>query len=141
MPDAVGAPTYGGEVAVDVVDDFLAGLATSTRATAANVIAAVRKQADLDAAIKWRQLTFAVDSDFDHWICAVALTKQRVNLAFHFGRLLKDDAGRFEESDAKFVRKVGYRSGDDVDDAAIVGMVSQAIAALPRFKQVVRDRG
>ena len=122
----------------DVVKGFLAELAPATRATVEKVIAAIRAESELDAAIKWRQLTFAVDNDFDHWICAVAPTKRRVTLTFHFGRLLRDDAGLFEPSDAKFVRKIGYAPSDDVDGAAIMELVSQAIAALPTFKQAVR---
>jgi hypothetical protein len=111
------------------------------RSVAQQLIAAVLRQADLDVAVKWRQLTFAVEGDFDHWICAVAPTKKRVNLTFHFGRLLRENAGLFDESDAKFVRKIGYETLEDVDDAAIGDLVSQAIAALPTFRRVVRQKG
>jgi hypothetical protein len=102
---------------------------------------AVREQADLDVAVKWRQLTFAVDGDFDHWICAIAPARTRVTLTFHFGRLLGDDGGLFNESDAKFVRKIGYESPEEVDGAAIADLVSEAIAALPTFRRVVREKG
>ena len=137
----VGPPTYRGDVAGDEVDDFLRGLPPQTGSIAEQLIAAVREQADLAAAVKWRQLTFAVEGDFDHWICAVAPTKKRVNLTFHFGRLLRDDESLFDDSDAKFVRKIGFASLEDVDDAAIGDLVSQAIAALPTFRRVVREKG
>jgi hypothetical protein len=88
--------TYGGDVAGDEADGFLRALPPQTRAVAQRLIAAVCEQADMDAAVKWRQLTFAVEGDFDHWVCAVAPTKKRVNLTFHFGRLLRDDARRSE---------------------------------------------
>jgi hypothetical protein len=126
----------------DEVDDFLHGLLPQTRSIAERVVTAVREQADLDVAVKWRQLTFAVDGDFDHWICAVAPARTRVHLTFHFGRLLGgDDSSLFGESDAKFVRKIGYESPDDVDGAAIADLVSEAIAALPTFRRVVREKG
>lgn len=32
----------------------------------------------LDAAIKWHQLVYAVESDFHHWLCAIAVAKKRV---------------------------------------------------------------
>jgi hypothetical protein len=134
-------PTYGGDVANDETDGFLRALPPQTRAIAQRLIAAVCEQADMDVAVKWRQLTFAVEGDFDYWICAVAPTKKGVNLTFHFGRLLRDDGGLFNASDAKFVRKIGYESVEDVDGAAISDLVSKAIAALPAFRRVVREKG
>ena len=79
-----------------------------------------------DAAIKWRQLSF------DHWICAVSATKQRVSLAFHLGSLLRDNTGAFAASDAKYVRKVGYASADDVDEAVVHNLLAQAVEATRR---------
>ncbi|HOX41826.1 MAG TPA: DUF1801 domain-containing protein [bacterium] len=54
----------------------------------AGVIASVDSQLTSD--IKWRQLTFALEGDYHHWICAIAVTKKSVNLVFHFGGLLDD---------------------------------------------------
>jgi hypothetical protein len=131
----VAGRTYPDGVARDPTDDFLAGVVSPLRPLAARLIAVVRAHAEFDAGIKWRQLTFAVDQDFDHWICAVAATKRRVNLTFHFGSLLDDRAGVFEASDAKFVRKMGFESVDDVDDAIIRDLLTQAVDALPRFRE------
>ena len=71
----------------------------------------------------------------------MAPTKKTVNLTFHFGRLLRDDESLFDDSDAKFVRKIGFASLEDVDDAAIGDLVSQAIAALPTFRRFIREKG
>jgi hypothetical protein len=40
-------------------------------------------------AIKWRRLTFTVEADWHHWLCAVAVTERGVNLMFHKGALLE----------------------------------------------------
>jgi hypothetical protein len=122
-------------VADDPTHDFLAGLRPSLRPVAERVIAVVRAHTPLAAEIKWRQLTFAVDGDFDDWICAVAASKRRVSLTFHFGSLLDDRARVFDGSDAKFVRKMGFESVDDVDDAVIRDLLTEAVDALPRFRE------
>ncbi|HEX3029204.1 MAG TPA: DUF1801 domain-containing protein [Clostridia bacterium] len=44
----------------------------------------------LSIAIKWKRLTFAYNVDFHDWICAIDITKNSVNLIFHFGGLLED---------------------------------------------------
>jgi hypothetical protein len=90
----------------------------------------------LDAGIKWRRLTFEIDDDVDHWICAVAASQGRVTLTFHFGSLLDDRPGVFEESDAKFVRTLGFHSADDVDEALIRELLTQAVDTLPRFREL-----
>jgi hypothetical protein len=40
---------------------------------------------NFDMAIKWRQLTFAMDQDFHHWICAISITKTCVVSIFASG--------------------------------------------------------
>jgi hypothetical protein len=87
----------------------------------------VTRHAALDAAMKWRQLTFALDNDFDHWICAVAATSRQARFVFHFGALLDDPTGLFAPSDAKFV-----------DDAVVADLLTQALDTLPRFRRLAR---
>lgn len=125
--------TYPGSMADDPMADFLAGLEPEVRATAELIATAVRASADLSCAIKWRQLTFAVDADFDHWICAVSATKRSAALVLHFGSLLDHDI--FDASDAKYTRRITYRTRDEVDVAAIRDIVGQAVDALPQFRR------
>ena len=114
--------------------DFLDGLAPAVRSTAERVIAIVTAQHPFDVAIKWRQLTFAVDNDFDHWICAVAATSRRARLVFHFGAWLDDPAGLFQPSEARFVRRIEFTSSGDVDELAVRALVRTALDELPRFR-------
>jgi hypothetical protein len=115
---------------------FLSGLDPGARAIAERVIAAI--PADLTTAVKWRQLTFAVDGDYDHWICAVSATKNSAALILHYGSLLDRDV--FDPSDAKYTRRITYRSPDEVEATLIEAVVAAALDALPRFRQAT-ERG
>jgi hypothetical protein len=123
-----------------MINGFLAGIAPAIRPTAAEVVRIVDGCADFAVAIKWGQLTFAVDGDFDHWVCAVAATKDRVDLKMHFGTMLPDAAALFEPDDSKFVRKIRFRPGDPVDAAALAGVVRHAVAVLPDFRRAWQER-
>ncbi|HEX2285725.1 MAG TPA: DUF1801 domain-containing protein, partial [Mycobacterium sp.] len=125
---------YRGGVAGDPSTDFLDGLTPGVRDIAERLISVVRSHRQFDVAIKWRQLTFAVDGDFDHWVCAVAATPRHARLTLHFGALLDDPAGVFEASDAQFVRKISYSSASEVDEAVVGDLLTQALYALPRFR-------
>jgi hypothetical protein len=125
-------------VADDPIPGFLNGLTSGSREVAERLTGIVSEHAKLDAAIKWRQLTFAAGGDFDHWICAVAPTKRGANLVFHFGSMLTDSADAFASSDAKYVRKIGIASADDVDGDVVRDLLTQALDTLPRFRQQAR---
>jgi hypothetical protein len=89
---------------------------------------------ELDAAVKWRQLTFAHRGDFHHWICAVAVTKRAVGLNFHFGGLLDDPDGLFKSGSSRFLRKLEYLTLEDIDEPVLLGLLSQAIDRLDYFR-------
>jgi hypothetical protein len=122
----------------DPVTRFLDGLTPTVRDVAERLILIVMARTTFDVAIKWRQLIFAVDGDFDHWICAVAATSRQARLTFHFGSMLRDAAGVFEASDARFVRKISYKSASDVDEPVVRDLLNQALDAYPRFRATRR---
>ncbi len=72
--------------------EFLEGLTPAAGGVAERLILIVSSHTAFDAAIKWRQLTFAVDGHFDHWLCAVAAKSRQTRLTLHFGALLDDPA-------------------------------------------------
>jgi hypothetical protein len=125
-------------VADDPITTFLEGLTATVRDVAERLILIVMSQSSFDVAIKWRQLTFAVDGDFDHWICAVAATSRQARLTFHFGSMLRDSAGLLEPSDSRYVRKIGFSSAKDVDAVALRDLLTEAIDTLPRFRATRR---
>ena len=97
----------------------------------------------LDAAIKWKQLTFALPCDFHHWICSITITKKSVSLNFHYGGLLSDPSGIFRTGASKFLRKIEYRTIADVDDAVVLDFIRQALDKHQYFqenwRQISRD--
>ncbi|MET0901059.1 MAG: hypothetical protein ABWY45_24360 [Mycobacterium sp.] len=122
----------------DTVTDFLAALAPTVRAVTADVVGAVQNCADFDVAVKWRQLTFALDGDFDHWVCAVAASRDRVELKLHFGSLLTDPAQVFVTDSSKFVRKLRFQTSPE--PTLIADYVTRAVRALPEFRRVWQNR-
>ncbi|HET9221142.1 MAG TPA: DUF1801 domain-containing protein [Roseiflexaceae bacterium] len=89
----------------------------------------------LDAAIKWKQLTFGLPGDLYHWICSINITKKSVDLNFHYGGLLSDPSGIFRAGDSKFLRKIEYRTIADVDDAVVLDFIRQALDKHQYFKE------
>jgi hypothetical protein len=89
----------------------------------------------LSVDIKWGQLTYALNSDFHHWICAVKITKKAIILTFHFGGLLDDPGGVFRTGSSKFGRSIEYRAVEAIDAAIIQNFVEQALDRLSYFKE------
>jgi hypothetical protein len=128
-------------MASNPIENFLAGLTSETRPVAERVIESVVRHRKWAVGMKWRQLTFALDGDFDNWVCAVAANRQRVNLAFHYGALLRGCEGRFEPTDSKYVRRIAFESIDEVDDALISDLLGLAVETLPAFRLRATRRG
>jgi hypothetical protein len=76
--------------------------------------------------IKWGQLTFTVDGDWHHWLCAVAVTRRGVSLKFHKGSLLDDPAGILE-GEGRYLRQLPHDRAA-ADPEAVTALVRQAIA-------------
>jgi len=121
-----------------VTADFLSACAIEVEPTAERLVEIVSSYTVLDCAIKWRQLTFAVGGDFDHWVCAIAATKRSAALVVHFGSLF--ERPEFESTESKFTRRITYRPGVEVNDDLIREVVAEAIETLPRFQRVVAHR-
>jgi hypothetical protein len=93
----------------------------------------------LSCAVKWGQLTYAKDGDFHHWICAIKITRNFVGLIFHFGGLLVDPGKVFVTGASKFVRKIEYRSVDEIEENIILEFIHQAMDKLETFKANWRE--
>ena len=61
----------------------------------------------VETAVKWKRLTFTLDGDWHHWLCAIAASGAGVRLVFHKGSLLDDPEGVLE-GDGKYLRDVPY---------------------------------
>ena len=61
--------------------------------------------AGVSEAIKWRRLTFTVDDNWHHWLCAVHVNRAGVSVVLHKGALLDDPDGLLQ-GDGQYVRQI-----------------------------------
>jgi hypothetical protein len=135
----MGSPNRGGEDGdrmAELVAAISAGKLPFLVDTADELVRRIDGlQPGLTRAVKWGRLTFALDGDYHHWLCAVGITRKTVKLSFHFGRLLDDPAGVLRTSGSEYLRWVEYRSVEDIDDAMLASLLAAAVWAYPVFRQ------
>ena len=94
---------------------------------ARDLAAAVRAADEAVAeAIKWGRLTFTVDDNWHHWLCAVAVTKRGVSLVFHKGSLLEDPADLLQ-GEGRYLRQIPYDQAATHPEA-VTALIREAIA-------------
>lgn len=94
---------------------------------------AIRRTAPhLDVAIKYRLLSYTVDGDWRHWVCAVNATKSAVCLRFLWGVLL-DDPLRVLRPGTSTLMTWDIPRGSDIDPAAVGDYVRDALAKRDHF--------
>jgi hypothetical protein len=79
----------------------------------------------LNQAIKWGRLTFAVEGNWHHWLCGIAVTKKTSNLVFHKGALLEDPEGLLRGT-GQYVRQLPLATVQERPDA-VTQLVRSAI--------------
>ena len=95
--------------------------------------AAIREAApELDVAIKYRLLSYTVDRDWRHWVCAVNATRSAVCLRFLWGVLLDDPHGVLRPGTSTLMTWDILR-GSTVDTAAVRSYVLDALATRDHF--------
>jgi hypothetical protein len=121
-------------VSDSALDEFLAGVRPDAAPTVIAIDAAVRAAAPLDTTIRWHQLLYGLGEDFHHWICAIAVSKNRVTLNFHFGGLIPDPEGAFRAGKSKFMRMLDFDTPGNVDATLIGRRINDALEQLEYFK-------
>jgi hypothetical protein len=88
------------------VEQWLASLDASTRAEVEE-IGQVVSEADpkMEGAVKWGRLTYALEGNWHHWLCAVAVSQKATRLVFHKGVLLEDRSGLLHGS-GRYMREM-----------------------------------
>ena len=76
---------------------------------------------------KWGQLTFTLDGDWHHWICALSPTKKAVKLVIHKGALLADPRGVMEGK-GRYLRAIPFRSPEEIDADVVTPILREAAA-------------
>jgi hypothetical protein len=119
-----------------LVNQFLSGTSPQTQEIVNAIIAVISStEHNFDMAIKWRRLTFALEHDFHHWICAIDITKTYVGIIFHFGGLLNDPHNKFKVGASSFLRKIEIRSLREIENDVIRNFIDQAVDKRPYFKE------
>jgi hypothetical protein len=88
---------------------------------------------DLDVAIRYRILTYAISGDWRTWVCAVQATKMSVCLRFLYGVLMDDPKGVLRAG-TSVVKTWDMALEEDVDVAAVGAYVSEAVERYDQYK-------
>ena len=108
------------------VEEWLHKWSPAQQEQARNLAAAVHGADEaVVEAIKWRRLTFTVDDNWHHWLCAITVTKRGVSLMFHKGSLLDDPVGLLR-GDGSYLRHIPPDQIAEHPDA-VTALVRQAI--------------
>jgi hypothetical protein len=116
--------------------DFTKNTSPEFRKIAERLVEVLRNSGEqIEAALKWKQLTYAYQGYFHHWICGINITKNAVGLVFHFGGLLDDPNGVFKAGSSAFLRKIEYQKIEDINKNTVLDFLSQALKRLEYFKE------
>lgn len=91
-------------------------------------------QPGLDTRVAYGALTYALDGDFRHFICAVGATKKAAALRFPFGSLLDDPHGLLVAGGSPLLRSVYFRLPEEVEPEVLGAYVRQAGAHLEEYR-------
>jgi len=121
-------------------DEYLDGVDERLAPLVIGLDGAVRGAgAELDTAIKYRMLTYAVGADFHHWVCAIdAHPRKGVALRFLFGDML-DFSGVGARPGSTTMRTIDHASLDQVDDRRVATLVAEAVSRLDEFRARERE--
>ena len=115
------------------LDEYLAIYDDAAGRLFVQLDAAIRQEApELDVAIKYRLLSYTVDRDWRHWVCAVNATKSAVCLRFLWGVLLDDPLGVLRPGTSTLMTWDLPR-GSTVDTAAVASYVRNALATCDHY--------
>jgi len=123
-----------------VRDSYIANIAPAFGpAVLALDSAVVAVRADFDTRIFYRMLTYALDGDFRHWICAIDARKKPFKLRFLYGVLLDDPRGVLRAGTG-ILRTIDFASLEDIDAQLVTDYVREAVSRLDEFKAQLDDR-
>src|SRR3954452_11428615 len=120
---AAAAPWAALCAAVGALEEYLAGYDDAAGRMFVRLDQAIRVAApDLEVAIKYRLLSYTVEQDWRHWVCAVNATKNAICLRFLWGVLLDDPLGVLRPGTSTLMTWDMPR-GTSVDTAAVASYV------------------
>ena len=96
---------------------------------------------DLEAAIKYRILMYALDGDFRTWVCAINSGRRHVSVNFLFGVML-DDPRRVLRPGSSVLMSWDFGFDEEIDAAALGAYVAEAVRRKGEYqanRQAVQD--
>ncbi len=123
-------------IANDVIDEFCSQTQADEFKEIVHNLSSIILSIDsaICVSVKWKKLTFALNDDFHHWICAINFTKKGTVLYFHFGGLLNDEYNVLISGESSFLRKIEFKTAQEIDKKIIKSYVKQAILRLDYFR-------
>ncbi len=116
------------------LETYLAGVDAGAAPLVVALDQAVRKaHTDLDVAIKYKILMYALHGDWRTWVCAIDATKKGVSLRFLYGVLLDDSRGVLRAG-SSVLKSWDFALDDVIDPAATGAYVAEAVARYPDYK-------
>jgi hypothetical protein len=118
---------------VDPLEEYLEIYDAGAGAVFVQLDDAIRQAGpELHVAIKYRLLSYTLDRDWRHWVCAVNATKSAVCLRFLWGVLLDDPLAVLRPGTSTLMTWDIPR-GAQVDAAAVGSYVRNALATRDHF--------
>ena len=131
MPATAGTPSP--------LDAYLAGIDPARAPLVAELDRLVRAAApELDVAVKYRMLTYAIGADWWRWVVAIGVTKQAVNLRFLYGTRLDAGAGALRPG-TSHLATLDLAPGSPLDVDLVRRLVREAVERHPAF--LAAERG
>jgi hypothetical protein len=129
VPGAVQLPG----VAPSPLDEFLAGVDPGAGGLVAELDRLVRAAApELDVAIKYRMLTYALDARWRQWVAAISVSKDAVNLRLLYGTRLEAGIGVLRPG-SSHLANLDIRPGSPVDGALVRHLIREAVDRHPEL--------
>jgi hypothetical protein len=116
------------------LETYLAGVDPAAAPLVVALDEAVRRaHPDLDVAIKYRILMYAIRGDWRTWVCAIDVTTKGACLRFLYGVLLDDPRGVLRAG-SSVLKTWDFAFGDLIDPTAVGAYVTEAVARYPEYK-------
>lgn len=131
------APAPAGAAAAAAIasplDEFLLGVDPARAGVVVELDRLVRSAApELDVAVKYRMLTYALDANWWRWVAAISVTKQAVNLRLLYGTRLASGAGVLRAG-SSHLANLDLAPDAPVDVDLVVRLVREAVERHPEF--------
>jgi hypothetical protein len=121
LPPRVAEPETG------ALAELLAGVDPAKAGLVVELDRLVRAAApELDAALKYRMLTYAIGGDWWRWVVAISTTKQAVNLRFLYGTRLDAGVGILRPG-SSHLANLDLMPGAPLDADLVTRLVREAV--------------